>query len=206
MDNELAVKVALDISRRRMRAGSIMGIKFRPSAYIPLDISIDKIRATLKEMGYEGEVNIPDGFESFQALAEMPLDFASKRKDSLNILGRLLAEAEIPRVVVACDTSVPSDAGDQVSLLCVASVDLQSPDTQVLIPYQKEDDDDVSFGDQIETRATDQSLRDDIIEGFLETEARIHLEENPDTDTDAYVDGLPTQYPNVNGALNDKGQ
>lgn len=204
MDNELTVRFALDTAKKRLRAQSIMGEPFRPHAYIPLDISVEKIRETLKELGYEGEMpDIPDEVEAIQALASMPLDFAAKRKDSLNILGRLLAMADIPRVVIVCDTKGTAAGGAEVDVLTVASVDLKAPDTMVQVPYQKESDDDVAFGDELVTKAATESLRDDIIEGFLTTESMKHLHDHPEEDTDAYVDSLPEQYPNVSGALNE---
>jgi len=170
-----------------------------------LDRDIEKIRETLKELGYEGEMpDLPDGVDSIQALASMPLDFTDKRKDSLNILGRLLASVDISSVVVVCDTKGKAEGGSEVDVLTVASVDLKSPDRMIQVPYQKESDDDVAFGDELVTRATTEALRDDIIEGFLTTASMEHLHEHPDEDTDAYVDSLPDLYPNVSGALNDK--
>ena len=209
MDNEMTVRFALDQAKKRLRAGTIMGEPFRPHAYIPLDISIDKIRETLKQLGYEGELpDIPDDVDEedlkLTALASLPLDFAAKRKDSLNILGRLLALADIPRVVVVCDTTAPTEGGAEADVLCVASVDLKAPDAMILVPYQKEEDDDVAFGDELVSKAATESLRDDIIEGFLTTESDIYLHEHPEADTDAYVDTLPEQFPNVSGAMNEE--
>jgi len=205
MDNDNAVEFITMQAKKHVRASSILGEPFRPHAYIPLDISLEKIKETLKELGYDGELpELPDNAEGFRALASMPLDFASKRKDSLNILGRLLAMADISNVIVVCDTTAPTETGGEADVLCVASVDLKAPDNMVLLPYRKEKNDDVSFGDEVSSGAADDSLRDSIIEGFLETEAKKYLQKHPDEDTDAYVDGLPSLFPNMDGALNRK--
>jgi hypothetical protein len=74
----------------------------------------------------------------------------------------------------------------------------------VQVPYQKEADDDIAFGDELVTRAATETLRDEIIEGFLTMEANMYLHDHPEMDTDAYVDGLPDQFPNVDGSLNTK--
>jgi hypothetical protein len=166
-------------------------------------IDIEKIKAKVKELELEDQLpDIPEDIKEMHTLAMLPLDFQEKQA-SLKGLGQLMALADIPEAIVICNTTGQA-GGHLVDVLCVASVNLKAPDNMVLIPYAKEDDDDVAFGEVSEVGAVEGDIRDSIVEGFLNTESNIHLHENPDEDTDAYVDALPTQFPNMEGALNGK--
>ena len=199
---ESIIKFAMTMSKKRVRASTILGEPFRPHAYIPLTISLEKIKEALKEIGYEGELpEPPEDMDAIRGMAMLPLDFSSK-KESLNTLGHLLATSDITSVIIVCDTTAKSEGGDPTDVLCVASVNLKSHDDMVLLPYQKAGEDDVAFGEEMTSRTTEGTIRDSIIEGFLITEANKYLHDHPEADTDAYVDSIPTLFPNVNGGLN----
>jgi hypothetical protein len=195
---EVTTQFAVDISKKRLRASTIMGQGFRPHAYIPMSIDIEKIKEKIKEMGFEGELpEVPENAE-LRSMAMVPFNLDD---EGLHNLGHLLSMTDVAEIIVVCDTTVKS-GGKDVDVLCVANVNLKAPDTMVLLPYEAGANDDVAFGEESVKSAVTESIRDGIIEGFLMTESNKFVVKNPDGDTDSYVDSLPTQYPNVEGALN----
>ena len=199
--DEAIIKLALDRAKRSLRASTIMGDHFRPHAFVPIEFSFEKINEMLKEAGWEGELpEIPDDVDEdqFKAMAVIHLDFSHK-EESLKGLGHILSLIESTNVIVVCDNTV-----EDLNVLCVASIDLKEPDNMILVPYQKEEDDDVAFGDESESGFVDEDIRNSLVEGFLSTESSRYVTEHPEADTDAYVDNLTYEFPNAEGELNEK--
>ena len=200
---ELLTEFALDIAKRKLRATTIMREFFTPHAFIPHELDLKKIIEAIKELGLENEIpdipdELPEGMEKAMALAQVPLDFGAKDK-SLDLLGHLLSMADVSNVVVICDMKL--DGEDAMDVLSVANINLKASDEQVLIPYARESED-VAFGEKSIYEAVEEDIRDKVIEGFLKSEAKKFIEENPDGDIDSYVDNLPNTFPNIEGALN----
>jgi len=196
-------KFVYDMAKRRLRASSIVREPFRPHAYVPLEINPEKIRQAIKALGFE---EIPDEaldeVADFKAMAMVHLDFSTRMEDSLRTLGTLLSDAEVSNVSVVCDMAV-GEGEEKMDVLCVAMIDLKASDSMIMLPYAVEPED-VTFGEASISGAVEEEMRDQVIEGFLKAEAQKFLRENPEGDTDTYVDNLPTEFPNVEGALNEE--
>lgn len=192
--------IIYDMAKRRLRASSIVGEEFRPHAYIPLDINIEKVKAAIKELGLEEMVpDIPDEIQDIRALAMVGLN-PRHMDDSLETVGQILSQADVSSCSVVCDMTV-DDEGEEMEVLCIANIDLKASDSMMMLPYAREPED-VAFGEVTTVGAVTESLRDKVIEGFLNQEAMKFVHDNPDGDTDEYVDNLPSVFPNVEGALN----
>ena len=206
--NDLMVKFAVDMSKRRMRAANILGLeKFQPHAYIPIEINFEKIKAKFKELGIEDELpdDIPEEIkkEGMMVMTLLPLDFQSDKAASLISLGHFVSVTDTTKVIVAYTTTMKVEDKDW-DVLSIVAIDMKSHDTMFLIPFHELANEDIEFMTENTFKSSDEEIRNSFTEGFLHAESLKYLEKNPTADTDAYVDGLSTLYPNVQGALNQK--
>jgi hypothetical protein len=202
---EALEKVLLDFSKRHMRAVSILKETFRPLAYLSVEIDFEKIKELIKKLDLDSDLlELPEDIKKDKLISITPLalDFSEEGKSKcLECLGRLASLADTPRVTIACVTNAHVEGRD-IELLCLASIDLNDPDNMVLIPFTKEEDDDIKFEDETITNKVYADLRESFVEGFLTAEARKYLDKNPTGNVDAYVDSLPTMFSNIEGTLN----
>ena len=202
---EALEKVLLDFSKRHMRAVSILKETFCPLAYLSVEIDFEKIKELIKKLDLDSDLlEFPEDIKKDKLISITPLalDFSEEGKSKcLESLGRLTSVVDTTRVSIACVTNANVEGRD-IELLCLASIDLNDPDNMVLIPFTKEEDDDIKFEDETITNKVYADLRESFVEGFLTAEARKYLDKNPTGNVDAYVDSLPTMFSNIEGTLN----